>query len=159
MQLVSFDMAALPQDDSGYILLMGDVFSKYIEAEPSQNELAKEVVNALFRSWILRHGCPSYLLSDQGSNVDGQTIKELCETFSIQKRRSSAYHSQGNGFAEGNIHSIREVFRSTLLYSGTQQKLWHSLLPDVVFALNTSTSSTTKHAPYETVVGPQPVLP
>ena len=123
MQLVSIDLAALTQDDSGhrYILLMGDVFSKYIEAEPLQNQSAKEVVNALFRSWILRYGCPSYLLSDQESNVDGQIIKELCETFSIQKRRSSAYHSLGNGFAESNIRNIREVFRSTLLDSGTQQ--------------------------------------
>ena len=36
MQFISIDLATLPQDDSGYkyILLMGDVFSKYIEAEP-----------------------------------------------------------------------------------------------------------------------------
>jgi len=127
---------------------MGDVFSKYIEAK----------VTALFCLLTLRHRCPSYLLLDQGPNVDGQTIKELCEMFYIQKRQSSTYHSQGNGFAERNTRNIREVFHSTLFNSGTQQKLWRSLLPDVVFALNTSTSSTTNHTPYETVFGSKPIL-
>ena len=161
MQFISIDLATLPQDDSGYkyILLMGDVFSKYIEAEPLQNQSALEVVNALFHSWILKHGCPSYLLSDQGSNVDGQTIKELCEMFAIEKRRSSAYHSQGNGFAERNIRNVREVFRTSLLDRGIQQKHWRSLLNEIVFALNTSESSATKRTPYEVIFGRKPVLP
>ena len=124
MQFISIDLATLLKDDSGYryILLMGDVFSKYIEAEPLQNQSAPEVVSALFRSWILKHGCPSYLLSDQASNVYGETIKQLCEMFAIEKRRSPAYHSQGNGFAERNIRNIREVFRITLLDREIQQK-------------------------------------
>ena len=109
-------MAALPQDDAGYryILLMGDMFSKYIAAKPLQNQSEKKVINTLFLSWILRHGCFSYLVSDHVSNVNGQSVREHCETFSIQEKRSSAYHSQGNGSAERNIRNIREVFRKEM---------------------------------------------
>ena len=105
MQLVSIDLATLPEDDNGYkyILLIGDVLSKYIEGVPLQNQSAPTVTSAVFNSWILKHGCPSYLLSDQGSKVDGQTIRVVCDTFNIEKRRSSAYHSQGNRFAERNM--------------------------------------------------------
>ena len=95
MQFTFIDLATLPEDDSGYkyILLMGDVFSKYVEAEALKSQSAPEVANAFFRSWVLKHGCPSYLLSDQGTNVDGQVIQELCNMFNVEKRRSSAYHS------------------------------------------------------------------
>ena len=91
--------------------------------------------------------------------VDGQTIKELCDMFAIEKRRSSAYHSQGNGFAERNNRNVREVFRTTLLDRGIQQKHWRSVLSEIVFALNTSKSSATKRTPYEVVFGRKPVLP
>ena len=49
MQLLSIDLAAMPQDDAGYryILLIGEMLSKYCEAEPLQNQSAKEVVDAL----------------------------------------------------------------------------------------------------------------
>ncbi len=161
MQFVSIDLATLPQDTEGYryILLIGDIFSKYIEAVPLTNQSASTVTNAFFHSWVLKHGCPSYLLSDQGSNVDGQTIKELCTLFNIDKRRSSAYHSQGNGFAERNIRNIREVFRTTLLDRGIQQKQWRSILNEITFALNTSESSSTRCTPYQVVFGRKPVLP
>ena len=108
MQFISVDLATLPQDDLRYrcILLIGDVFSKYITAEPLQNQSALEVVNALFRSGILKHGCRLHLLSDQGSNVDSQIINKLCQMFAIEKRCSPACRRQGNGFAERKIQNV-----------------------------------------------------
>ena len=150
MQFVSIDIAVLPPDDSGfkYILLIGDVFSKYIEAVPMKDQNATTVCRAFREAWIFKHGSPYFLLSDQGSNVDGNLIHELCAIFNIEKRRSSAYHSQGNGFAERSIGNIREVLRSLLLDRDLPQKKWRLLLPEVVFALNTSESSFTKCTPY-----------
>ena len=88
-----------------------------------------------------------------------QTIKELHDMFAIKKRRSSAYHSQGNGFAERNIRNGHEVFRTTLLDHGIQQKHWRSVLRDIVFVLSTSESSAAKRTPYEVVFSRKPVLP
>ena len=63
---------------------------------PLKDQTAPKIVDALLRNWIYIHGSPFYLLSDQGSNVDGEVMAEICNELGIEKRRSSAYHSQGN---------------------------------------------------------------
>ena len=59
------------------------------------NQSAPRVVTALYNNWILKFGCPSFILSDQGINVDGTLIHEIHNAFHIEKHRTSAYHSQG----------------------------------------------------------------
>ena len=161
MQFVSMDIAHLPIDEDGfrYVFLMGDVFSKYIEAVPLRDQNALTIVNAFVSEWVLKHGNPLYLLSDQGSNVDGSIVTEVCNALGVEKRRTSAYHSQGNGFAERNIRSIREVLRSILLDRNIVQKQWRKLLPEVVFSLNVTESKSIKCIPYEVVFGRPALLP
>lgn len=67
------------------------------------------------------HGVPFYLLSDQGSNVDGDVMRSVCGTLGIEKRRSSAYHCGGNGFAERNICSVEDMLRAVLIHQRLQQ--------------------------------------
>lgn len=161
MQFVSLDIAYLPKDSHGYqyILLIGDVFSKYIEVIPLKDQTAQTVVDAFVKNWIYIHGTPFFLLTDQGSNVDGTVMRDICNLLGIEKRRSSAYHSPGNGFAERNIRSIKDMLRSVLLHRRLDQSKWRSVLPELVFALNTSFSKSTKCVPYSTVFGRSAVLP
>ena len=161
MEFITLDIAYMPTDVRGYlfILLIGDVFSKYIEAVPLQNQTAQTIKTALWENWLTRHSYPQFLLSDQGSNVDGSVINELCTQFNIEKRRTSGYHSQGNGFAERNIRSVKELFRTLLLEYKLPQNLWTEILPSITFALNTSVSSATKCAPYQVVYGREPTFP
>ena len=79
MEFISIDIQYMPPDEDGYkfVLLIGDIFSKYIEAVPMTDQTAPQVVNALYDKWILKHSCPSYILSDEGSNVDGNIIHEM----------------------------------------------------------------------------------
>ena len=70
-----------------YILIMGDMFSKYIEAVPLKDQTSETIINAIWKSWITKHGCPTYILL--GRNVDGTLIRKLCEQFRIQKRCTS----------------------------------------------------------------------
>lgn len=124
MQFIAIDIAFMPKDSNGfqYFLLIGDIFSNFIEAVPLKDQTASTMANALLSHWIYIHGSPHFLLSDQGSNVDGDLIKEVCNILGIEKRRSSAYHSQGHGFAERNIRSVKDMLRSLLL----QRKAKHS---------------------------------
>ena len=116
----------MPEDDNGikYVLLIGDLFTKYVEAVTLRDQSAISIVTALNEKWIFHHGSPLYLLSDQASNVDGKAVREVCKAFGIEKRRSSAYHSQGNGFAERNIRNVREIMRTTLNARRLTQKAW-----------------------------------
>ena len=83
-------------------------------------------------------------------------VTEVCN---VEKRRTSAYHSQGNGFAERNIRSIRDILRAVLLDRNISQKNWRVLLPEVVFSLNVTESKSIKCVPYEVVFGRSVVLP
>ena len=137
MQFLSLDIGYLPKDASGYqyILLIGDVFSKYIDAIPLKDQTAPTIVSTLQTKWFYVHGTPFYLLTDQGSNVDGQIMHDVCISLGIEKRRSSAYHSQGNGFAERNIRTVKDMLRSVLLHRRLSQIRWREILPQLLFAL------------------------
>ena len=85
MQFISIDITYLPKDSKGYqyILLIGDIFSKFISAVPLKDQTTPSIFHALLNQWIYLHGTPYYLLSDQGSNVDGQLMHEICNTLGI----------------------------------------------------------------------------
>ena len=85
-------------------------------------------------------------------------MAEICNELGIEKRRSSAYHSQGNGFAERNIRTIKDLLRAVLLHRRQQSK-WLSTLPGLVFALNASESKATRCVPYNVVFGRSAILP
>ena len=73
-------IATLPWSSRGhrYVPMIVDLFSKYIEAVAMHDQTAESVEEALMIEWIYRHGIPKVLLNDQGRNVDGKAIRELC---------------------------------------------------------------------------------
>ena len=64
MEFISIDLQHMLTDDKyfKYILLIGDIFSKYIEAVPITDQSSPQVLQALYNNLILKHGCPSYKL-------------------------------------------------------------------------------------------------
>ena len=118
MQFICIDIAYLEEDPDGYkyILLIGCVFSKFIAAIHLKDQTATVIIDAICKKWIYTHGSPKYMLSDQGSNVDGETIRTIWEKLHIEKRRTSGYHAQGNGFAERSIRNVHGVLQTALLH-------------------------------------------
>ena len=94
--MIATDIATLPWSSGGhrYVLMIVDLFSKYIEAVAMRDQTAESVEEALMIGWIHRHRIPKVLLIDQGRNVDGKAIRELCSKYGIVKKRSSPYHRQ-----------------------------------------------------------------
>ena len=47
----------MPEDEQNfkYILLIGDIFSKYIEAVPVTDQSATQVIQVLYKKWILKY--------------------------------------------------------------------------------------------------------
>ena len=83
----------------------------------------------------------------------------MCISLNIEKRRSSAYHSRGNGFAERNILKMREVLRTVLLDKRLPQKNWRQVIPGIAFALNASKSPQSNYSPFEVMFGRRPLFP
>jgi len=86
-------------------------------------------------------------------------MHDVCSSLGIEKRRSSVYHSQGNGFAERNIRTVKDMLRSVLLHCQISQSRWREILPKLLFALNASESKATQCTPFEVVYGRPAVLP
>lgn len=126
---------------------------------PLKDQTATTIAEAFQSEWIYTHGVPYYLLTDQGSNVDGLIMSEVCNSLGIEKRRLSACHSQGNGFAERHIRSIKDMLRAAFLHRNMAHTKWRSLLPGLVFALNTSKSKASGCIPYNVVFGRSALLP
>ena len=96
MEFIALDIAYMPSDTDGfqYVLLIGDVFSKYVEVIPLRDQTAPSIIQGLWQHWLCRYGYPKYILTDCGSNVDGEVVNNICRQFGIEKRRTSGYHSQ-----------------------------------------------------------------
>ena len=99
MEFIALDIGFMPQDIEGfqYILLIGDMFSKYIEVVPLRNQTTPTISKALLENWLNLHNYPQLLLTDQGSNVDGKVINNLCKSFNIKKFELSDITVRGTG--------------------------------------------------------------
>ena len=111
--LIAMDIAYLPWTSNGYryVLIIVDLFSKFMEAIPMKNQESATIAEALQYGWFHRYGYPLALLSDQCPNVDGTVIRELCGKYGIRKLHSSAYHPEGDGEAEMTIQSFKQTMR------------------------------------------------
>ena len=97
--MIACEVATLPWTKDGfrYELIIIDLFAKYIEAVSMRNQTAQSIVETLESGWLLRHGYPVSILSDQGPNVDGHLVRQLCQQLGIRKLHSTPYHPQGDG--------------------------------------------------------------
>ena len=103
--------------------------------------------------WFGHYGIPKYLQSDQANNVDGSTIRLLCESLAIKKLRSSAYHPSGNGSAERAIQALKTCLRSMCLSRNMYIHHWDRILPEAVLHCNNSTNSSIKFSPFQVAHG------
>ncbi|XP_067905094.1 protein NYNRIN-like [Heterodontus francisci] len=69
-----------------YVLVIIDVFSKWIEAYPTTDNKAATVVQVLMREIIPRYGIPAQLSSDNGPHFIGQVNKEFCLQLGIRQQ-------------------------------------------------------------------------
>ena len=104
-------------------LLVGDLLSKYVSAVSLREQMADSICNA-HHEWILVQGVANFLLTDQGSNVDGDVKRQIWDKFGIERHRTSGYHSPGKGYAERSIHNVKEVFRTHLLSNNLHANMW-----------------------------------
>ena len=101
--VISWDiMGPLPLSTKGhkYILVITDLFRKWVEAFPLAVTDSETLASVLMDEVVCRYGVPRSLHSDQGANLNSQVICALCKRLGINKTRTTAYHPQGNGQME-----------------------------------------------------------
>ena len=139
-----------------YVLVFVDQFTKWVELIPTRDQLASTVVEAFYTNIICRHGCPAYLLSDRGPQFMSALVDVMCSHFGVKKIFSSAYYPQGDGFAE---RFMRTMNNSVSALTREDPRRWHTYLPGLAFAYNSSSHAATKVSPFELNTGRVPLLP
>ena len=158
-QKITWDiMGPLPVTRKGnkYILVVTDVFSKWVEAFPLQVTDGLTLTSILMDEVICRYGVPQQLHSDQGSNLNAEVNQRLCQLLGIERSRTTAYHPEGNGQVERFNRTVEAILAKMV---GEHQDDWDKHLQKAVFAYRTSLHESTGYSPYFVNFGRSPVLP
>ena len=72
-----------------YILVVGDYWTKWMEAYPIPDQQAETVASKLVEEFVCRFGVPNELHSDQGRNFESAVFQEMCLILGIHKTRTT----------------------------------------------------------------------
>lgn len=139
-----------------YILTIQDDLSKYSLAIPIENQESTTIAQAFVENYICRFGAPEAILTDQGTNLIGEVLKNVCKILKISKIQTTAYHPQSNGACERSHRTLAEYLRNFI--DGDTQN-WDTWIPFAMFTYNTTPHTSTHIMPFELIHGFKPNLP
>ena len=143
--------------DNKYILVMIDLFSRYVVAVPVPNQNAHTITDAVLNHWILVFGAPRRILTDQGANFESAVFTNLCLLWHVKKSRTTAYHPATNGACERVNQTLKRGLQKLLNPQDLGE--WDRLLPYLCFSYNTSIHSSTSFTPFFLMYGQEAHLP
>ena len=146
-----------PRTERGHlwILTCMDSFTKWTEAFPLRNKEAETVAKVLVEQVFTRFGTPLSILSDQGKEVDGRIMNEVCRFFGIEKLRTTPYKPSTN-----QVERFHRTMNSVLAKTVAEhQKDWDIRLPFVMAAYRASRHDATGYSPNFLVLGRQARAP
>jgi transposase InsO family protein len=114
-----------------FILTVQNHLTKWAEAIPIRNHTAPTGARALFDIVLGRMKMPLRLLSDQGSEFEGQLFQELYRHMGITKVRTTLYHPATNGRIE-RFHRILNSMIAKVVVDN--QKDWCRVVAGVMTA-------------------------
>ena len=135
---------------NNYILLIGDYFTKWIEAYPIPNQEAKTVADKLTMDFISRYGAPMEIHTDQGRNFESQLLKDVCRLLGIHKTRTTAFRPQSDGFIERFNRTLEQMMR---MHVNERQTNWDEVVPLALAAYRSTKQETTGQTPNMLMMG------
>ena len=158
LEVIAIDFTTIDKSSDGYehLLVVTDLFTKFTQAYPTRDQKAPTVVKVLTEKWFYAYGVPQQLHSDQGRSFEADLVRQLCRLYGVTKTRTTPYHPQGNGQCERFNRTLFDLLRTL---PSDQKRRWPKLLPQLLFAYNTTANSATGFSPYELLFGRRPQLP
>ena len=151
-------LGPLPRTTSGhrYILVIGDYFTKWMEAYPLVTQEATEVATKICEEYFCRYGIPGELHSDQGRSFECTLLREICNLMGVKKTRTTPFHPQSDGLIERFNRTLADMLAKVV---DLTQVDWDEKLPYALLAYRSSVNSSTGYSPSGALWGFEPRLP
>lgn len=132
------------RSQSTCLLVVTDIFTKFILVQPFKQATACSLVKFLEQSIFLLFGVPQTVLTDNGSQFTSKLFKDLCTHYGITHWLTPSYHPQVNNSERVN-RVITAAIRATIK---SNHKTWADNIHSIANAIRNSTHESTKHTPY-----------
>ncbi|KMQ87492.1 retrovirus-like pol polyprotein [Lasius niger] len=117
-----------------YLLLIQDLFTKWIECCPLRKANGKKIREAIAYLVINRWGTPRVLLTDNGTEFVNRDLKALAEEFGIARVTVPPYHPQANP-----VERVNRVVKTMMTaFLEHDHRDWDIHLAEFRFAYNTA---------------------
>jgi hypothetical protein len=131
-------------------------FTKWIEARAVSTITSKTAQKFFWQNIICRFGVPSELTVDNGKQFDSQDFRDFCFSIGTKLAFASVYHPQSNGVVE---RANGKIFTATKKMLLDDKGKWADLLPEAVWALNTTECRATEFTPFRLLYGSEAMTP
>ena len=157
MEILAMDFCSVERSSLGkeHILVVTDLFTKFVWAFPTKDQKATTVARILIEEIFYKFGIPRRIHSDQGRSFESSLIRNICRKYDVVKSRTSPYHPEGNGQTERFNRTLYGLLRT--LDQEKRQK-WHLYLNSLISIYNSTPHSVTGFSPYHLMFGRQPRL-
>ena len=135
-------------NSNGYnsILVIVDQASKQAIFLPTLTTITSKQLAKLFVMHVFsKHGVPSHVTSDQGSEFILAFFHTLGQVLSIQLHFTSGYHPGANDQTEQVNQTLEQYLQ---IYCTYQEDNWSDLLPMAEFAYNNALNASTSLTPF-----------
>jgi len=148
-----------PPTDNGnrYVLVVGDTFSKWVEAYAIPNKEANTVAKHL-TDFFCRFGIPQRLHSDRGLEFHNQVLDEIAKILQIQPSFTTAYRPQSNGMIERFNRTLIKMLK-TFIDDHAHPTTWDTLLPMLTGAYRATEHASTGCTPNLLFMGREVSIP
>ncbi|XP_021809627.1 uncharacterized protein K02A2.6-like [Prunus avium] len=128
-----------------FAIVAVDYITKWTEAEALATITAARVEHFVWKNIICRFGLPNAIITDNGKQFDSTQFWHLYHRFNINLFFSSPAHPQSNG----QVEAINKIIKRTLKKKlGAAKGAWPDLLPEALWAINTSYRRSTGETPF-----------
>ena len=139
-----------------YLVVAREDVSGWPEARAIRKANGQTVANFLKEDVFARHGCPTSIIVDGGSENKGE-VDIICNQLGVKKHMITAYHPQANGVVEqGHKQLVNGLSKAC---SGKSPAKWPEYLNDVLWADRITVRKSTGFSPFELVYGRKCLLP
>ena len=127
----------------GYVMVVVDHFSKWIEMEFLLSKHARSTAAMLEKCVVHRHGTPRRIITDGGTEFKGE-FQALCEKLHIEHPPTAPYHPQANG----QVERYNQLLGKMIRICKEDNVAVNKALAEVAFAYNTSWHKGVGNTPY-----------